>query len=318
MRGISINDFVVAMETYGATRVENTLGYEYTSAPCFVVGNGVTLMHSGLYYAIQRNNKASKEIMDQAMAVFGEKYPGGNNFWWGNIISIPGLLTLASMLDGKYSKELVDQLTNEVYKKLLDNPEIKSNEKIVFTDTNSSKMKLLKELISEYDSVINPFGNPQLRFKDPIEYLDTITPVIISKPDSPSKKTCINLFTKKIDIRLLKDNTGFAYQSTIFMQKDYGRKILTINHYYNNEKKVHDPNDEVIMVDYYGVNKKRIITSHPDDFSIRISLKTGLAWEDNDESLIAPVTDEELDFVISLLKLSVQKIKNKILNKMII
>lgn len=316
MRGISIYDFKVAMETYGATRVENRTGSRYNvSVPCFVVGNGVALMHSGSYYIVQRDNKASDEIMNQAMAVFGEKHPGGTNFWWGEIHSIPGILTLASMLDGKYSKELVNRLTNDVYKKLLDNSKIKTINEIVYTEIDSPKMKQLRNLLSEYASIINPFGNEQLHLKDPIEYLSSVS-VDVSAPDEPKDSTYTYLTTSSSSAEHHKDCDGWSYNSMILLQKNRRNKSLHIGHYYNNGADKHAV-DEVVYVDFSDRAESGYY-NHSEDIDLRISLKTGLAWETYHEKLAAPATDEQLNIVISHLKTTIRSIKHKIINKMVV
>lgn len=109
--GISIREFQVAMETCEATRLTDRKGSRYNiSVPCFEV-RGVEFLHSGSYYIVLRGNKVPEEIMNQAMAELGEKHPGGTNFWWGEIHSIRGILTLAAMLECRYSKKLIDELT---------------------------------------------------------------------------------------------------------------------------------------------------------------------------------------------------------------
>lgn len=313
MSGISIYDFQVAMETYGATRLGNRTGSRYdVSVPCFVVGNGVVLLHSGSYYIVQRGNKAPNEIMNQAMAVFGEKYPGGKNFWYGEIHSIPGILTLASMLDGKYSKELVETLTNEVYKKLLDNSKLKMNDEIVFKEIQSPKMTQLRNLLAEYASIVNPFGNEQLRLKDPIEYLGNVS-VEVSAPDESCRSY---LSTGTLNARHQKDCDGWSYNSMVLLQKKRRNKSLHIGHYYNNGED-NRPVDEVIYVDFNDRAESGYY-NHPDDVDLRISLKTGLAWRTYDDDAALPATDEQYEIVISFLKTTIKSIKHKIVNKMAI
>ena len=120
--GISIKEFQMAMEAYGAKRLADQSGsrYDYL-VPCFEV-RGVHFLHSGSYYIVQREQKVPDDIFNEAMAMFGEKHPGGDNFWWGETHSVKGILTLVALLEGRYSKELIDELTNETYKKLLECP----------------------------------------------------------------------------------------------------------------------------------------------------------------------------------------------------
>lgn len=313
--GISINEFQVAMETYGATRLSDRTGSRYNvPVPCFVVGNGVALMHSGSYYIVQRDNEVPEEIMNQAMAAFGEKHPGGTNFWWGEIHSIPGVITLASMLDGKYTKELVQELTNEAYKKLLANSDIKNIINIEFNGINTPKMQQLRKVLTEYSYLVNPFANDQLRFRDPIEYLDKVAPYVSEE----GKPFCLELTGNTDYTRHSADDEGWCYQSTVTMQKNRRCKSLTISHYYNSGKDKR-PVDEVIYVDYNDRSKPRgCFEPHPEDVDLRISLKTGLAWKTYHEEQAMPATDEQLDFAIACLKESMKRIKHKIVNKMAI
>lgn len=96
--GISIREFEVAMETYGATRMKDRYGSRFRIlVPCFYV-RGVEFYHSGSYYIVTGNQKVPDEIMNQAMAEFKETHPGKDNFWWGEIHTVRGILTLVAML----------------------------------------------------------------------------------------------------------------------------------------------------------------------------------------------------------------------------
>jgi len=133
--------------------------------------------------------------MNQAMAEFGEKNPGGDNFWWGEIHSVKGILTLAAMLEGRYSKELINQLANETYQILFNCSSIQSNER---NRLHSPKMEELQKLLIEYDNIVNPFGNCNFKMKKPIEYFvcpgsestsKFISPAEIISPSSTSIST---------------------------------------------------------------------------------------------------------------------------------
>ena len=158
--GISIREFQVAMETFGAERLPNREGSRYSVlVPCFQL-KGIQFFHSGSYYIVHRGNDVPDDIMNRAMAEVGEKHPGGDNFWWGEVHSIRGMLTIATMLRGDYSKDFVDELTNKAYQKVLDCSLIKRNAQFPFEFSNhSSKMQELRKLLEEYSDAINPFGN---------------------------------------------------------------------------------------------------------------------------------------------------------------
>ena len=157
--GISISEFRVAMETYGAKRLPDREGSRYSIiVPCFAIGD-VEFLHSGSYYVIQCGNKAPEEIMNKAMAELGEKDPGGDNFWYGGIHSVKGMLTIAAMLEGKHSSEFVNELTNTTYKNLLECSLIQTNVEIPFNSNHSPKMEELRKTLAEYSNIVNPFGN---------------------------------------------------------------------------------------------------------------------------------------------------------------
>lgn len=311
MSGITINDFTVAMETYGANRLPNRSGSRYpVSVPCFEVC-GTAFIHSGSYYIVQRDQKVSDDVMNMAMAKFGATHPGdGKNYWWGEVHSIKGMIVLASLMEDKYTPELVDELTNEAYKRLLAESDIKTAETLPFTEIKTPKMEELRKVLSDYSKFTNPFCNPQLRFKDPIEYLDKVVPDFSGKDSS-----YLYLTANTAQTRYLKDADGWSYQSMVLLQRNRRNKALHIGHYYNNgtDKR---PIDEVVYIDYSDRAESGYY-HHPDDLDLRISLKTGLAWETYREEQAHPATDKELDIVISHLKDSMKRIQHRIINKIV-
>lgn len=310
--GITIREFEVAMETYGAERLDNVLGSRCpVSVPCFYV-SGITFYHSGSYYIVQMGKKVPEEIMNQAMAEFDEKHPGGDNFWWGETHSIKGILTLAAMLDGKYSKELINELTNETYKKLLDCSSIKSNVEFPYHAVHSPKMEKLYKLLTEYSNIVNPFGNSELKFKEPIQYLDAVNVDLALKR---GHYTQLNLSSTSCRAKFNDDEDGWCYDTAVLTQKKRKNGWIHMGHYYNNGND-NRPIDEIVRLSY-DVDTKGY-NHHPDDIDLRISLKTGLAWQTYKEQEAKLATDEQIDIMISHLKITIKKIKNKIIRNMII
>ncbi len=311
MSGITINDFTVTMETYGANRLQNRIGSRYSViVPCFEVC-GVAFMHSGSYYIVQRDQKVPDEIMNQAMATFDTTHPGdAKNYWWGEIHSIKGMITLASIMEKKYTPELVDDLTNKTYQRLLAESNIKNAEIFPFMEIQTPKMEELRKVLSDYSKFINPFCDSKLQFKNPIEYLDKVTPDFCGKGSS-----YLYLTTNAAQTRYLKDDAGWSYQSMVLLQRNRRNKSVNISHYYNNGK-YKRLIDEVIYIDYSDRAESGYY-HHPDDLDLRISLKTGLAWETHHEDLAHPATDEEIDIAIFHLKDSMKRIKHRIVNKIV-
>lgn len=311
--GITIREFQVAMETYGAERLSNCSGSRYSvSVPCFNVA-GTNFLHSGSYYIVQREKRVSEEIMNRAMAAFGEKHPGGKNFWWGETHSIKGILTLAAMLDGKYSRELVDELTNETYKKLLDCASIKSNVEFPFHSTHSPKMEELYRVLAEYSNIVNPFGNSELKIKDPIQYLDAVE-VTLAMQEGRKHYTMLNLSTNSSQSKFEDDENGWFYDTFVPIQRNRINGYINMGHYYMNGSDGRTV-DEVVRLDYKA--NRDNYDDHPDDIDLRISLKTGLAWKTYKEEQAELATDEQIGVMITHLKISIKKIKNKIVRNMI-
>ena len=306
--GISIAEFRVAMETYGAERLSDRPGSRYDIlVPCFAVGDYVFL-HSGSYYIVQRGKEVPEETMDKAMAEFGEQHPGKDIFWWGETHSIKGILTLAAMLEGKYSKELVNELSNTTYKKLLENPLIQANVELPFESSQTPKMKKLCKKIITYDNIVNPFGSTA-DLKDPIEYLDRIG-ISISSKEGNKPYTQLSLIGKTSNANYHNDSNGWSYNINIDIKSVH----ISVGHYYTNGKDG-QPIDEVIYLNYR--TNSGSYEDYPDDIDLRISLKTGLAWKTYQAKQANPATDEQIDTMIKYLSKSINSIKRRILRHMI-
>lgn len=311
--GITIQEFQVALETYGAERLGNCSGSRYfISVPCFNVA-GTKFFHSGSYYIVNRGKDVPEEVMNHAMAELGEKHPGGDNFWWGEVHSIKGMLTLAAMLEGNYSRERVDELTNETYKKLLDCSSIKSNVEFPFHNAHSLKMEELYKLLTEYSNIVNPFGNSALKFKEPIQYVNEVA-VTLAKAEGEGHYTSLKLSSKTAESEFSEDVNGWFYDTTVPIQRNRNNGYIIMGHYYTNGND-NRPIDEVVRLDYNAIAGS--YDDHPDDIDLRISLKTGLAWQTYKEEQAELATDEQIRIMITHLKICIKKIKNKIVRKMV-
>lgn len=307
---ISFREFQVAMESVGAKSLPNRKGSRYNiPVPCFSL-NGTEFLHSGSYYIVQRGHIVPEYIMNNAMAELGEKYPGGDNFWYGEIHSIKGILTLSTILEGNYSKKLIDELTNKAFKKLLDYPSIKSNVEFPFTGPYSPKMQKLHKLLAEYHSIVNPFGDSTLKTKEPINYLDRVQVHLSAKDETYSR---LALATASTETYFSKTSTGWSYQSYVPAQKKRKSGLIHFFHYYDDST-----GDEVVYLDYYLQKKRKsLYDRQPGEIDLRISLKTGLAWRTYKEDEATPATDEQINLMITHLKMSIKSLRKNILRNMI-
>ena len=253
---ITIREFIVAMETYGARRLNDSLSpvRHDILVPCFDI-SGTYFLHSGLYYIMRRGNHVPEKVMERAMSEFSEKHPGGDNFWNEEIHTIKGLLTLVAMLEGKYSKSLVEEMTNRTYKKLLNCSLIKNNYPLPFHENHAGKMDILYKTLDEYKNI------------------DSVVPI----------------------------------------QKDYKNGHIHLEYYCENENGI-NPVDE--LVHFYYKFDEECYMINPNDLDLKISLQTGLAWQDNKKMLAKPVTDAQIGIMLFHLKVTIKKIKYNMVKHM--
>lgn len=304
--GITNQEFQVAMETYGAKRLTNYFGDDYgTSVECFDV-EGIVFVYSGTNYVITENKQVLEKIIINVMPEFGETTSSGESLWWSEMHSIRGMLTLVAMIEGKYSKEYVNELTNAAYKKLLDCEFIKSNIELPPHSLQSPKMEQLDKLLTEFSNVVNPFGNSDFKIKEPIQYLGTIK---VSMEYSETITSLI-LTSNASETVFVEDITGWLYDSSVAIQRNRSNGYINIGNYYCNGSDGKGI-DEIIYLTYK--EDENSYESSPNDIDLRISLKTGMAWKGSFEDNAKPVTDEQIDTMIAYLKITIKKLRKKIM-----
>ncbi len=304
--GISIIEFKTALEVYGAKRLADCIGSRYNfMVPCFKVED-TTFLHSGSYYIVQRGAIVSDKLMKEAMAKLGEKYPGGNNYWYDEIHSVRGILTLVSMLEGKYDKELVEKLTAETYQKILQHPSLQKSLPSQF-DEFPEDWKTLTDLVKELDHIANPFVNSSYKLKDPIHYLSKLTMSIGSGKTSFRLK----IENSNTSVEFSVDNNGIYY--SIFISNPSGSKKpegwLNVGHY--NKPSF---SDEIIYLDYCP---KGGYSHTDDDFDLRVNLHNKLAWQTYHENRIKPITKKQISVMTNLFQRAIETAKAEILSYMV-
>lgn len=308
--GISMYEFKTAMECLGAERVEDCKGSRYdVLVPCFFI-NGTKFFHSGTYYIVNREREISNDVMNKAMQMLGEKSPGGANFWYGEVHSVIGMLTLGTMLQGRYNKELVDRLYNETYKKILDSELIKTDKMFHFSEgCKSKKMLELRKLLLEYHQVVNPFCSGKA-VKEPIDYFNKIE---VKYGESNKPSVMLRLIAKNShgESWFRQNDDGWGYQSVTFGQRERHNCSVMLYHYYDCSDKENP--DEIIYLQMHIRNHNRSFGyDTPHDIDLNISLKTGLAWEEHKEEEAKYVTLEQLGIVTAQLKRAIKKLEKEI------
>lgn len=314
--GISIREFQVAMETFGAKRISDGVGSRYRiPVPCFVVADFV-FRHSGSYYIV---HNISSTIIEKAMFELNEKHPGGNNFWYGEIHSVKGLLTVACMIEKRYTKEVLETLVNETYKKLLESELIRGVAKTScktydFSVMKESKVMLMSELcrlLDEFDNIVNPFVNAEFSVKEPSSYIDRVGIEVVQ--NHPSARLC--LYTNSFELRYVLNGSCVAWSYSAVDNIGQPGGFTLINHYYDNNPMNENHNNEEIV--YLRYTTSDDYEELPNDIDLRISLKTGMAWTTLHEEKSKLATQKEIKLMIRHLKKMIKKAKNDIGNYMI-
>ena len=190
---------------------------------------------------------------------------------------------------------MVDNLMNETYKKLIGYLTNKSNAEMQLYDYHLQKLQKLYELVAEYKNLVNPYGNKDFTFKEPIQYLSSVN---VSMDMQKFKKV----------------EDGWFYDTIVPIQKNHKNGYIHIWNYCEKGDYM-NPVDEVIRL-YYKADKNSY-AGDPNDIDLSISLKTGLVWQNYRKDFATPATKEDIKIITSYLKSSIKKIRSKIDNKII-
>lgn len=108
------------------------------------------------------------------------------------------------------------------------------------------------------------------------------------------------------------DEAGWKYATSVLIQKNRVTGLLCMKHDYSNGNDG-ETADEIVSLNY----SVKEFESHPNDIALSISLKTGLAWKTYEEEQAEVATDEQIELMITHLKISIKKIKNRIIRNMV-
>lgn len=298
---ITIRQFVIAMETYGAKKMPDIKSPRtHCIVPVFRVGE-FEFLHSGSDYVVPYMRKIPDEIIQRAIQECGEEHISEYQL----VFSIKGMLTLAAMIDNKYSKDSVDGMINKTYQKLLSEMDIYSSLEFPFQNAQSPKMEELCNLLTVFCKVVNPFESG-MKLKDPIDYLNLIER--ISCEDNT--RLCLSTETESACTLLIKDKSGWMYHGKCSNEKNHNKGGIVIEHNYNDGTNQEFPLDETVLLSYESNEETQ-------EFVLEISLKTGLAWENYEEEKAMPVTEGQIQMVIDCLKISIEQIRQNIVRYMV-
>lgn len=302
---ITIAEFKSAMEVFGAQRQPDQISQRFHSTvPCFSV-KGIEFIHSGLSYVIQGHNKVPEEIMNRAMAALGEEPSGGDNYYEGEVYSVRGMLTLAAMLEDKYSCQLIDELTNITYHRLLEDPIIQH----LCTSESLHVTQELREALQRYDSVVNPFVKGLYQLREPSDFVDRIN-LSIDFEDEDTQAVHLALDEKRLQkVRLgyRSEPNDWSYSSLVRTEENGNTIEIMLNHSYDTETQ---PAYEYVYA-YRTVNKRVVecLLNDRDYEFLDINLTTGTVKNEMDQ----PVTSEQVQRMISFIEISIREAQQEII-----
>ena len=302
--GISIREFQVAMEVFGAKRLEDKIDqrFGHRRLPVFEVA-GIRFHHSGSNYIL---HEASDVILREAIKKSGKKDSG-----WYEIYSVKLLFIVACMLENKYTAKRVEALLSETYRRLLSSELVRKKKNISkyeFPSMKESKTALMNELcklVEELDELVNPFGNEELTFREPGTYMDKVR-IEMDEVDDEYVKIILRAYAVKTTY-LFKPAIGERSYQVEFNEWQV-KGDTSISHY---RSKYKNAEDEIIFINYKeGASYGNILGN----IRLKISLTTGLAWDDYKAVLPKPATQKQIKLMIEHLNRAIINIKRGIID----
>ena len=307
--GISTHEFCIAMELLGATKLTDRFYPKHTRyVPCFQVKD-CEFLHGGDGFVVQANHKVPKDLLEKAMNEFNETYPEGYNFRWDEIHSVEGILTLCTMLENRYYKELVQSLVNQIYDQIINQSQATTNKHPHF---HTSKMDLILTLVEVYNNIVNPFGDSDLKMKKASEYMKDIK-VFFSITEEDT--TIVRLKNLNTQTEFWKTDTAWHYTSIFWNTSNttYDGGYTSIDHNFEisrNRKSI----SEYLILQYTSQDDYR---DYPGDIFMKLDLKNATICRPYIDKEPHLATDEELDAIIFHLQNTMTRLKQDILTYMV-
>lgn len=310
---ISMQEFQFVMEAFGAKRLKDWVNPETgVVAPRFEV-EGTRFYHSGSYYVAWAGRGVSWDEIGKVYEVL-KKHEESQSFDYAKnqVYSFKGLLVLVSILEKKYTKELVDNLISEMYKKLFENPLLKK--KPTNTSLKEQPLPKIRKLLSEFDELANPF-NGHLKLKDPISYMDRIK--ITTSMGYSNDKAEISLSSERFRTNFMTEPDHVLYSIKIWNDPEKGKEsgITDILHHYNK-----DPNGKIkreIVCLRYTTGKGEYCRL-PGSLCFEIDMMTGETYNVGEKEKALFVTDEQAKIICAHLRKVVKRTQKEIAKYMIL
>lgn len=295
---ISLRQFNEAMKILGVEQVQRSKDPKYEAKfPTFAIGN-TRFSFSSTMYAIADRGKIPDAIIAEATKKEVEDFHFKKSFIFFvdmfsqyTFYTLESLLIVITLMQGRYSKELVQKVILQTFEKMLDCPEIKKVPHYpVPKDELHAKTETLRKPLSEYVRVVNPFttnGN--------LQEISTILGKVDIRYIDDAMATGLEMKTNKAYARFSIDNHHYFRFTTSIK----GRHIIE---YYSEEK--WDAIDEFIDFTHIGKDNK--------EKKITLSLRKGLIWKNDKEWTISKVTSKQISRLEKAIKSSTEMLRAEI------
>lgn len=297
---ISSIEFRTAMKVFGTK--ENKTVDKYLQ-PCYTIrGINFSFFADTVTWL---GDELPEEILEKAREILsnGNNQIEDSHFENHTIYTVKGLLTIAALLENKYTKEYIENLLNQTYKRIL---------KIV----NPGKMPKdgltkIQDMLDEFKKCVNPFESG-FDLKDPIEYIDIIKTSIqyFQDPVFPFKISSVIQLERKYIKTFLKIKYHKQKYGTRFNIVENGHLVDIVITY----NKICDDSDGESFRETLTMTVRETAR---DKINMTIDLKTGKVWKYWDEDKAQKASSEILEKFIFYLKKANEAIKNRITSKMI-
>lgn len=297
-REISLRQFNEAMKILGVEQVQRSKDPKYEAMfPTFAIGG--TRFNFDTMRAKAYRGKIPDAIIAEAKKKEMEDFHVKESqiyfiemFSEYSFYTLESLLIVITLMQGRYSKELVQQVVMETFERMLDCPQIKGVPHYPVPEGElHAKTANLRILLNEYVKVVNPFTNGNL------QEISTILDKVDIRYIDDELSTGLEMQTNKAYARFSIEgnhNPDFCFTSSI-------KRGHTIK-YYSKEK--WEATDEFIDFTYIGKdNKQKKIT---------LSLRRGVIWEKGKEWEMAVIKDEQLSELKKAIKSSTEMLRAEI------
>ncbi len=295
---ISIAQFINVMRLLKARKVEENSYYTGKDNPTFEI-KGIYFRHSGKYFICTYNKEIPVEIREKAKEILGDKGNRGVHFWYGEIHTVLGLVTVVTMINNNYTQEYVNSIIDKVYQKLFKAYVV--NKKINFK-TSEYSIEKITVVLEKFHRITNPLLSKELKLINPNLYENKLK---LWYDLENTSYGCITLKTDEYFINFKRKNKKWAFR----YEDDENESIIT--HYYDPK----EYKEEILFIRYYTKNENSDIST---EYRLNLGLQTGSILDEDKKMNERLISQIEIDLVIQKIEQAIRNIEENIISQITI